>query len=506
MKLKKMTMTGVKVLCAAAALCLIGCNNFFSPASFSSNKKTTFADSGGNLVTPYANMTSARAVQIAAEENPSIVDWRISRFFALLQKIDFESVYPWHGATISEYPVIIYYADSNTPRYYEFRVIKNGIEVGAITCNASKLEGEPVAYVSTMTHQVTAETAQQLTDISGAVRLAAINYPSQFVMRDTTVSARSVMQGEAIFKDALSGETLTQDAVFIERNILECLEKADEETLERLEINASDKTTMIAEAQEQAHDMASLWNSIDEIIPQILATTDEEIEREYQNPDAIVEDASRHIYASETTTVQYKMLNDWYSKRDWHNSLGYCGPAAVTFVALGLGEKANFDKIPLTNDKTEIKNLYNIFENTIGTGPKVISSLSKGLSTHTDYMIEQKLCHRWNDVNNHLNNYNLPVVSLRSGWYGDWGFHYRVIIGTQTDRKRDYHKISWWWFGWKSKYWTKDKYTHWYYLHDNTSNSTARLNKHVDGNSEHGNFWEKSGGVHQSTLGLVKHK
>ncbi|WP_253679585.1 phage integrase N-terminal SAM-like domain-containing protein [Treponema sp. OMZ 788] len=105
-------------------------------------------------------------------------------------------------------------------------------------------------------------------------------------------------------------------------------------------------------------------------------------------------------------------------------------------------------KFPLIPDNSKAQALYMVFENTIGTGPKVISSLSKGLSAHTNYKIEQKLCHRWKDVNSHITNYHLPVVSLRSGWYGDWGFHYRLIIGTQKETKKEYHKFSWWWGHW----------------------------------------------------------
>ena len=94
------------------------------------------------LVTPYTNMSNLSiARSVADEADPDIVNWKVARFFALIEKIDFESVYPWHGAKVSEYPVVIYYADSNKPRYYEFRVIKNDVGIGSITCNASKSEG-----------------------------------------------------------------------------------------------------------------------------------------------------------------------------------------------------------------------------------------------------------------------------------------------------------------------------------------------------------------------------
>ena len=484
------------VLCITISFVLLACNFGFRNQA-----------DDGELVTPYMTPSVARSVSDISSTSPDVVDWRVARFFAVLEKIEFESVYPWHGASVSEYPVVIYNTDSKIPRYYEFRVIKNGIEVGSISCNASKLDGEPIAYVSEMTHKVTKETAKKLTDPFSGSDLININYPVKFISRELSTSSKKDGKADVIFKDALTEKPIEAPAVFTEKKLVDFLNEANTETLLAMEINEVEKQQMLDEAQETVSDIKALWAAIDEITPQILATTDEEIEREYQNPDAIIENPlGRCVYKTETEDSYYFMLKDWYDKREWYNTGGDCGSAAVTFIALGLGEKAGFDKIPLYNNDYYIFNLYKIFLETMGHGPKVISSLSKGLSTHTNYKIDQKLCHRWNDVNNHLVNYNLPVLSLRSGWYGDWGFHYRVIIGTKTVRKREYHKLSWWWFGWKSKYWTKDKYTNWYYMHDNTSDTKSKHNSNVDGKADYGNFWEKSGGVYQSTLGLVKHK
>lgn len=476
------------VVCCCLVV-LISCRQ----GTYDTEKLNSFQDQAiTNLVTPYSDMSLLATMRSIGTDDADLVDWRVARFFALIQKIDFESMYPWHGAKISQFPVIIYHADNNTPQYYEFRVIMDTVEVGTITCNAKKSAGTPVAYVSEMSHKVTAETAKVLVSPTGDLKLSAVNYPSRFIMRDTAATARSVMQGETVFKDALTGKPITGEEVFIEHSIHDLLANTDEQTLEKLEITAQAKTEMLTEAEKIDSAMSELWRAIEEITPQILATTDEEVEREYQNPDAIMTHMTRYVYASDTTTVQRKMLDDWYNKQTWCNPGGWCGPAAVTFIALGLGSKAGCDKIPLWEDCGKIMELYNMFENTIGTGPKVISSLGKGLEAHTNYTIEQKLCHRWSDVSAHLNNYELPVVSLRSGWYGDWGFHYRVIIGTQTDRLRKYHQLSWWWGHWRTKYWTNDTYTYWYYMHDNGN----------DG----GNFWETSGRVFQSTLGLVKYK
>ena len=78
-------------------------------------------------------------------------------------------------------------------------------------------------------------------------------------------------------------------------------------------------------------------------------------------------------------------------------------------------------------------------------------------------------------------------------WGNSLGFRIPSFWAKDNDIKiRKYHQLSWWWGHWRTKYWTNDTYTYWYYMHDNGN----------DG----GNFWETSVRVFQSTLGLVKHK
>ncbi|MGP1439286.1 MAG: hypothetical protein ACTTJ3_00910 [Treponema sp.] len=471
--------------------------SFFSLVFLSSCKQRQELDdelsSSSGLVTPYSDMDDFSLARSVTFEDETVVNWKVARFFALLKKIDFESIYTWHGANLSEYPIIIYYADSNKPRYYEFRVIKEGKEVGSITCNASKLEGSPIAYVSEMTHKVPIETAKQLVSASSTLKLSNVNYPSQFVMREATITSRSVQNGEVQFKDALTGNLIDSSNVFIEKSTLSMLQEADDVALKRLEITTESKEIMLKEETEKHEKMVALWKAIDEITPKILETSDEEVENEYVNPSPLHLGAERWVVGSQTTQIEKVMLDDWYNKRNWWNPGGWCGPSAVTFIALGLGRNAGFNKIPLYDDSYAIKELYQTFLGTIGSGPRVISELGNGLASHTNYTIEQKLSHRWDDVTNNIKGYKLPVVSLRSGWYGDWGFHYRTIIGYEIDCRTDWHKISWWFFGWWENNWTTDTYSYWYYMHDNTSDA--------DGS---GNFWEEAGGVFQSTLGLVK--
>lgn len=480
---------------AALVLFLLGsCNSGFS------GKETTPFDGipDGELVTPYAGTEVLRSVRSASETDNDLVDWKVARFFAVVEKVKANALYDWKGTKLSEKPVIIYYPESNKPKYYEFRVIKDGKEVGSITCHASKAEGDFVAYVSEMTHRVSAAVARDLVSLRGDKKLSAVNYPNSFVMSERAASLEN-----ANFKDALTQTAIPAETVFVEKHADVFLKEASAETLAKMEITEEAKAEMLADISERKAMFADLWADVDKSKEKILAITDEEIEKAFENAVAEApqaEPGNITIKKSwiETNEVYRKSLNDWVDKKDWfiYDRKTWCGPAAVTFVALGLGSKSGCSYVPLVNDSEKIKALYDKFESVIGTGPKVISSLDRGLRYYTNYRIEQKLGHRWASVDDHLCDYNLPVISLRSGWYGDWGFHYRTVIRTAKDERRIYNEIWWYWFGWKSHRWsTYLSTTRWYYMHDNGSDSDRS-----------GNFWEKAGLPCQSTLGLVKRK
>ena len=61
--------------------------------------------------------------------------YKISRYFANIAMKEFSETNGWKSAILSEYPIIIYSTHSdNQPRYYEFRVLVDNTEVGAVTC------------------------------------------------------------------------------------------------------------------------------------------------------------------------------------------------------------------------------------------------------------------------------------------------------------------------------------------------------------------------------------
>jgi len=466
-----------------------------------------------DLVTPYADMSLLENTRSATTSDPDIVNWKVARFFAVVEKIEFEDHYEaWKGAKVSEKPIVIYYTNSEKPKYYEFRVIKDNVEVGSITCNASKKEGKPIVYVSEMSHKVLGKVAKELATRSGNARLSMANYPNQFVVEKNSGSARSAEGVQGEFKDALTCEVLDASKLFIEERADVMLEKADAKMLEQLEITEEQRLEILKEMKEQEEIDSEMWQDIDSVENEMIAMSDEEIERRVYQGNAQVANQSdigiRHVEWTEERSIYRNFLDDWYNKREWGRPRGLgCGPAALGFITLGLGEKSGVKNVPLTDDYTKIKSIYMIFQNELGSGPKLISTLDSAMQRYTNYEVERVCSHSWTDVDEHFRSYKLPVISLRSGWYGnDAGYHYRTIIGVATYRTTKHHVIWWWWFGWRNKRWTRSYDTNWYYMHDAGVDSRGKFNHYVVGDPTHGNFWERSGLPCQRRLGLVKGK
>lgn len=510
----------MKKLLFATMFCLL---IFASCKSAINNEETKLSLLDGvsdtDLVTPYTDMSLLENTRSATMSDPDVVNWKVARFFAVVKKIEFEDIYPsWKGSKISEKPIIIYYTDSEKPKFYEFRVIKDNVEVGSITCNASKKEGKPIVYVSEMTHKVLGKVAKELVSPIANTRLTIANYPNNFVVEKANFVARNAEGIQAEFKDALTYEALDSSKLFVEERTDVMLERADSKMLEQLEITDNERLEILKEMKEQQEINSEMWQDIDSVEAEMITMSDEEIENKVYQGN--VQGANqnnigiRRIERVEERSIYRNFLDDWYNKREWVFSTkdncnwGWCGPYAVTFITMGLGKNSGYTNVPLKdNEQTKMIAMYDTFESTIGTGPKLISSLNYGMVYHTNYRIERLRSHRWTDVDEHFRVYELPVISLRSGWYGnDAGYHYRTIVGVSTYRTTEHHVFWWHWFGWKNRRWTKSYDTNWYYMHDAGVDTYGKYNYYVEGNKNFGNFWERSDLPCQRRLGLVKHK
>ena len=145
------------------------------------------------------------------------VDYKMSRTLAMLELADFEEVNGWStNAILSEKPVVIW-ENINTPVYYEFAVIDNNENVGYVTCNINKKNGEPVVYIGTDKREYNETESRQIS--SGKSRIYADNYPSTKVINTS----------RAAYDESINEDNLTKDELFylwVETIPLEEFEKA----------------------------------------------------------------------------------------------------------------------------------------------------------------------------------------------------------------------------------------------------------------------------------------
>ena len=88
--------------------------------------------------------------------------------------------------------------------------------------------------------------------------------------------------------------------------------------------------------------------------------------------------------------------------------------------------------------------------------------------------MQKKLFHRWQDADDHITNYQLPVISLRTGW--------------------------------RNKRWTRSYDTNWYYMHDAGVDGEAVKSENLVQGHNRKDFWELACTYYQCRLALVKRK
>lgn len=208
-------------------------------------------------------------------------------------------------------------------------------------------------------------------------------------------------------------------------------------------------------------EIETVWKQIDEISENLANLTEEELDELYS--DIADEDDSRKVIYNSYSVIDRYNLANWYEKRDWENPGGYCGPCCVSFILLGLGKDAKNDLVPLTEDSEKITNLYTAVQNEIGTGPKLFKDLDEGLNKFSPYKL--KLCaHYYGTIFDHVKKENLPCISLRSSKglsSSAIAFHYRVVIGTKTEKVSTILKLF------RKKKTLFSWHDHFYYMHDN---------------------------------------
>lgn len=446
----------VFLILLVVAVCMFGCKG---------NLDVSYDENGGNnSLTPYATES-----ELNEYKEGGFVNYRVSRYFAMLAMNDFAETNGWYNVSLSEYPVIIYNAETNEPRYYEFRVLSNEKEIGAISCVAKETEGDAVQYVLPYVLEVDSQ------DIARAVRtgeykLTDYNYPSGLIIKNRKNARLIDPAGKDIEGDVTK-----------EITIKDILSEADEDMIEDLGITEELAEELLLEQEKQAAELREYWEKIRQNEEILLAVTDEEILAAY---DRKYNSNSRAI--TTTTSEKSNILPSWKEKSWWYNPKGWCGPNCVCFITLGLGKKSGYANVPLTDDKSKIYAMYKAFENKIGTGAKLIGDLNKGLSAYTDYKLVSDVGHIYSVIAKNISRNN-PSISLRGskGLTSDTiQWHYRTVIGTKTVTNTT--KVTA--FGYTLL--TFNTYDNYYAIHDNGCDNKVQ----PDGK---GFFFEKSNQIYQ---------
>lgn len=349
------------------------------------------------------------------------VNYKISRYFANIAMRDFSQSNGWEDSVLSDYPIIIYSQETGKPRYYEFRVLKDNNQIGAISCAANQDEGDAVQFILPYVLEIEDQNVTRAI-ISGDWKIIDLNYPSSLYLKSTNTN-RMINNNGNIVEGELCTDLTIQD--FLNNSSI----------LDELGIDESQVSTLVDLKESFEEENKEYWNFIKENEEIILATTDEEIQSIY---DRIYGDSSSRGIKT-TTTKSENLLYDWSEKVTWYNPGGWCGPSCISFITLGLGEKSGYNDVPLFNDAKKIKKMYEDFEDEIGTGPKVFSHLNKGLSALTDYKLVNDFGHLYSTISSNVSKYQLPCISLRGskGLSSDTiQWHYRTIIGTKTVTKK----------------------------------------------------------------------
>ncbi len=298
------------VLALVTAVSLFGCKNQM-------NSKNGELDS----ITPYADSDTLESLS-----KNGFIDYKISRFFALIEMAEFANENGWQNAELSDYPMIIYGTESGEPRFYEFRVIDNGKEIGAIACVAKTTEGDPVRYVIPYATEINEQSARAI--YNNEMKIIDCRYPSKL----TTKNLNTGRIAEINLEENI-------DEYEVEVRVRDILETADENLLNELGITSEDLYNQyLKEQKEEEERIEKLWNLIYESADSITDVEDNEIL-------SFISENNSARDALVSTSTYY--LQNWYNKSTWYNPGGYCGPNAMAFIALGFGPKSGYKNIPL---------------------------------------------------------------------------------------------------------------------------------------------------------------
>ena len=365
--------------------------------------------------TPFAS----RAILTDMAQIPGSVDWRIARFYALRTMEHFRETNSWGNAVLSQYPLIIHCNVTGRPRFLEFRVISNNKEIGAIVSVASEDEGKAIQWVLSYAIPITANIAREIRTNQG--QLIDAGYPGNLLFRRT--GARQPIY-------ASTEEKVTRD-YFTVTPAIDFLLSINPDEYELYGIPSREAlAVMIAYQRANNERIQIFWQEVNAIRGEILHMNDEEIIHAARS--------EMNTFYSITPSPNAFILPSWRIRAAWARPVqphDTCGAYCLYFITLGLQNGGGFPGgVPATQNLARQQQIFYIYVNSLGgSGPRFLSTLANHFAHFTNYRITHWfiLSHNFSNINNHIRNVGLPVISRRTGkGHENKGWHYRVIIGT----------------------------------------------------------------------------
>lgn len=398
--------------------------------SCSENKISSSMSLKNNLgITPeviYANEQELENIS----KTKGALNWKMARFLAYDEMVSMEIENGWVGATLSKTPIIIYNSYSE-PKYYEFRVIKNGAEVGAITANINPVGG-------------------------------AIAYTLNFI-KDYTKSITKVNNGKIIDNNypsvafGIIGKSGTKVSALIDEennNIQESEEVADiiylvdnygiSEVAQQIGVSEDDVSSILEYRKNNLMEIENEFTLINEALPNIENLSDNEIKEMLSD------------YTKAQVTYSRKIPK--YENLEWLIYGGECGPSVVAWIYAGISSVYNGYNVIQYNNRQRFQNDLRGILKTTKAGVTFPNNFGRTFEKITGGKYTSGWMLAPGSTFKHMKNTDMPAISLRGSRWKKIGWHYRVIYGAREERK-EYRFLWWRWSRYKKKL----------YLHDNTT-------------------------------------
>lgn len=409
---------------------------------------------------PYSSETELSFYKAADSD---IVNYKTMRTIALLELKESAEFFGLKTSdTLSEEPVAIMNISTNLPDYYEFQVLRSGEPVGYITTVANKNLGEPIQYISNEAKDYCELKVQGSAIRSGNTRIYNNGYPCTIAMKCPKVNERS------LYEDSIAPRDI----------YISYLEGMTEEDFSEMKTTYEELLSIYdAECSADEERLNLLWNALFEEENEILAITDDEIEKAYSTKNRA------SLYENDGTW-NCQFVTPWANLHYYNTCFYYCGPASLGIVLAGYENKEDCSDAINRLFNAGLKQEGAVYHPGMNKALKIASNNQLKLKDHGFHGFEAI----WNDMAKS----GMPVISLRVGTslknVTEASWHYRTIIGMGkkiTERKQ--HKFG-------KKRWETYSYAKYYYCADNGSDATTSNLAGVFGyNSAGYKFWEISG-------------